>query len=530
MKTFFIKMTLAWTFPVVLMCFVVSCKNKKSETGQLPNIVYILADDLGYGDVSAYNEHAAWMTPAIDRLAAEGIRFTDAHSGSAVCTPTRYGILTGRYAWRTRLKEGVLWSWSKPLIEPERLTVPALLKQKGYESACIGKWHLGLGWQYSEEDSTQVDFSKPVLGGPTSLGFDYFYGITASLDIPPYVYIENDRATVVPEKYTESKDKYGWWRKGLTGSDFDHHTVLSHLTDKAIEFIQRHQEKNKKHPFFLYFALTAPHTPILPEKAFQGKSGTNPYGDFVLQVDYTVDRVLKALEEEGIADNTVVFFTSDNGCSPAADYKVLAEYGHDPSYIYRGTKADIFEGGHRIPFIVRWPGMIQAGLTSDETICLTDLMATAARIADINMPSEAGEDSYNITPLLFNHKLSEPIREATVHHSINGSFAIRKANWKLIMCPGSGGWSPPRPGTDEVKGLPPIQLYDMSTDPEEQENVYKEFPEVVKELRSLLISYIENGRSNPGPLKKLTKKEIWPQIEWIKEDQPLLKTGTGEHH
>ncbi len=526
MRSFFVKMSMKWILPVVLLCSFASCSHEKSESGQLPNIVYILADDLGYGDVSVYNEHAAWETPAIDRLAAEGIRFTDAHSGSAVCTPTRYGILTGRYAWRTRLKQGVLWSWDKPLIEPERLTVPTLLKQKGYESACIGKWHLGLGWQYSDTDTTKVDFSKPVLGGPTKLGFDYFYGITASLDIPPYVYIENDHATVVPEKYTESKDKYGWWRKGLTGSDFDHHTVLSHLTDKAVSYIKQ----KRKHPFFLYFALTAPHTPILPEKAFQGKSGTNPYGDFVLQVDHTVERVLDAIKEAGIENNTIVFFTSDNGCSPAADYEVLAKFGHDPSYIYRGTKADIFEGGHRIPFIARWPGQIQPGLVSEETVCLTDLMATAARIAEINMPSEAGEDSYDITPLLFNHRLSESVREATVHHSINGSFAIRKENWKLIMCPGSGGWSYPRPGTDEVKGLPPIQLYDMETDPGEKKNVYKEFPEVVKELKGLLIEYIENGRSNPGPLKKLTKTEIWPQIEWIKESENTEQAKTEDTH
>lgn len=513
MRPFFVRMIMILGLPLVLALIFISCKHKKSTGEQLPNIVYILADDLGYGDVSELNEHAAWKTPAIDKLASEGISFGDAHSGSAVCTPTRYGILTGRYAWRTRLKKGVLWSWDEPLIEPERLTVAGLLKEKGYETGCIGKWHLGLGWQYADDDSTKVDFSKPILGGPTELGFDYFYGITASLDIPPYVFIDNDRATVVPEKYTENKDKYGWWRKGLTGNDFDHHTVLSHLTKKALDFIKESRDQ----PFFLYFALTAPHTPILPEKDFQGKSGTNPYGDFVLQVDHTVDQVLRELENLGIADNTIVFFTSDNGCSPAADFDELKKYGHDPSYVFRGTKADIFEGGHRIPFIVRWPGKINPGLKSDETVCLTDLMATVARIAGINMPSEAGEDSYDITPLLFRQMLSEPVREATVHHSINGSFAIRKENWKLIMCPGSGGWSHPKPGTDEVKGLPQIQLFNLKTDVGEQVNVYEEYPEVVAELKELLISYIQNGRSTPGPLRKLTKKEIWRQIEWINE-------------
>lgn len=518
MKSIFLKLSPILRISVVWLLFFVSCKMNKSVEDQLPNIVYILADDLGYGDVSALNDKAAWKTPAIDRLAQEGMSFTDAHSGSAVCTPTRYGILTGRYAWRSRLKQGVLWSWDEPLIEEERLTVADLLKQKGYETACVGKWHLGLGWQYTDDDPDCVDFSKPILGGPLELGFDYFYGITASLDIPPYVYIENDHATVVPEKYTENKSKYGWWRKGLTGSDFDHNTVLSHLTEKAVDFIDMHSEKHADQPFFLYFPLTAPHTPILPEESFQGKSGTNPYGDFVLQVDHTVDQILKVLEEHEIVENTIVIFTSDNGCSPTADFQELQEFGHKPSYIFRGAKADIFEGGHRIPFIVRWPEKVRPGSKTSETICLTDLMATVARITEANLHGEAGEDSYNISPALYQQMLSEPIREATVHHSINGSFAIRKENWKLIMCPGSGGWSQPKPGSKGVEGLPPIQLYNMNTDIGEQVNVYKEYPEVVKELKELLISYIQNGRSNPGPLKKLIEKETWPGLEWMDEN------------
>jgi len=518
MRSFFWKLILMVGLPVTIMLLAVSCKHKESAEERLPNIVYILADDLGYGDISALNANAAWETPTIDLLAQEGMSFLDAHSGSAVCTPTRYGILTGRYAWRSRLKNGVLWSWDEPLIEPDRLTVADVLKQRGYETACIGKWHLGLGWQYSDDNPEQVDFAKPIIGGPLELGFDYFYGITASLDIPPYVYIENDRATVVPEKFTENKSKYGWWRKGLTGSDFDHHTVLSHLTDKAVNFIEQHEKKHSDEPFFLYFPLTAPHTPILPEKAFQGKSGTNPYGDFVLQVDHTVSRILKVLDDKGIAENTIVIFTSDNGCSPAANFEELQKFGHNPSYLFRGTKADIFEGGHRIPFIVRWPGIVKPGSHSNETICLTDLIATVARITKANMPGEAGEDSYNITPILYTQMFSEPIREATVHHSINGSFAIRKGNWKLIMCPGSGGWSHPKPNTDELAGLPPIQLYNLNTDIGEQVNVYNEYPELVKELKELLIQYIRNGRSNPGPLKKITKKETWKGLEWMDEE------------
>jgi arylsulfatase A-like enzyme len=326
----------------------------QSDADNKPNIIYILADDLGYGDVSAMNPDAAWKTTHIDRIAEEGIRFTDAHTGSAVCTPTRYGVLTGRYSWRTSLKKGVLWSWDPPLIEQGETTVGSLLQEQGYTTACVGKWHLGLGWQYHAEDPDSVDFSKPVKGGPLTLGFDYFFGITASLDIPPYVYIENNLPTGVPVNYTLNTSEYGWWRKGLTGDDFEHEQVLPKLTDKAVAFIDGHMKTNPEEPFFLYFPLPAPHTPILPTNEFQGKSGTNPYGDFMLQVDHTVGQILASLENHQISENTLIIFTSDNGCSPEANYSELARYGHNPSYRFRGHKADIFEGGHRVPFLARW--------------------------------------------------------------------------------------------------------------------------------------------------------------------------------
>jgi len=247
---------------LLALCIVSGCKKKPVEYS--PNIIYILADDLGYGDVSAMNEEAAWKTLHIDRIASEGMTFTDAHTGSAVCSPTRYGVLTGRYSWRTRMKQGVLWSWDPPLIEQEEFTVGSLLQSQGYKTACVGKWHLGLGWQYHEGFADSVDFSKAVSGGPAELGFDYFFGITASLDIPPYVYIENDHPTMVPVKYTQNSSEYGWWRNGLTGEDFVHEEVLPVLTRKAVSFIDRHQENNPDKPFFLYFPLPAPHTPILP--------------------------------------------------------------------------------------------------------------------------------------------------------------------------------------------------------------------------------------------------------------------------
>ncbi len=493
-----------------------SCSDKSSEQTKNPNIIYILADDMGYGDVSALNDSSAWRTPNMDKLAKEGMTFTDAHSGSAVCTPTRYGVLTGRYAWRSRLKSGVLWSWDTPLIEKNRMTVASLLKQYGYKTACIGKWHLGLGWQYSDEDPDSVDFSKPVLDGPVTNGFDYFYGITASLDIPPYVYIENDQVTSLDVKYTESKDKYGWWRKGLTGSDFSHEQVLPHLTQKAVSFI--HEHAGDESPFFLYYAMPAPHTPILPTKEFQGKSGTNPYGDFVLEVDYMIGQVMKAVEKNKLSENTLIIVTSDNGCSPAADFKELAKFNHDPSYVFRGEKADIFEGGHRIPFIVRWPGKVKSGTSSDQTICLTDLLETCAAIVGDKLPSNAGEDSYNLLPLFLNSDYGKTIREATVHHSINGSFSLRKGKWKLEMCSGSGGWSYPTPKQVKNMDLPPIQLYDLENDISEEHNVYDKYPEVVKEMEDMLKKYISDGRSTPGESQKYVQTENWPGIAWMKDE------------
>jgi len=408
------------------------------------------------------------------------------------------------------------------------LTVASLLKKHGYRTACIGKWHLGLNWSTtdgripkdsSKEEGENVDFTKPIQGGPTELGFDYFFGISASLDMPPYVYIENDRVTALPDHETENKDYQAFWRKGPTGADFKHEEVLNKITEKAVEFIER---QSKEKPFFLYFPLTAPHTPILPTEVFRGKSGTNDYGDFVLQVDWSVGQVMKALEKNGLNDNTLFILTSDNGCSPRADFEELKKFGHNPSYVFRGHKADIFEGGHRIPFIARWPGKIKPGSKSNETICLTDLMATCAAIVGVTLPDNAGEDSYNILPVLLGESYEKPLREATVHHSVNGSFSIRQGKWKLEMCPGSGGWSYPRPGRDDMSGLPPIQLYDLENDVGEKINVYDKYPEVVEKLTNLLTAYVKNGRSTPGAPQKNDGPEWWPQLTWIKKQETFL--------
>jgi arylsulfatase A-like enzyme len=474
----------------------------RDRVPEKPNIVYILCDDLGYGDVTCLNKDSKIRTPHIDRLASRGMIFTDAHSGSAVCTPTRYGILTGRYAWRTQLRAGVLWGWSKPLIARGRTTVASLLKDEGYRTACIGKWHLGMdwpfdrpsdapAWQSKSSGSPGMDYSKALLNGPTSVGFDYYFGISASLDMPPYVFIENDHTVGLP---SVTKTLYPG-RAGDAHPDFDAPSVLPELTKRAVAYLG--ERAKDKTPFFLYLPLNSPHTPIAPTGAFKGRSGINDYADFVMETDWSIGRVLDALEQNGQAGETLVIVTSDNGCSPSADFKVLAEHGHNPSYVFRGAKADIFEGGHHIPFVARWPGKVKPGSVCDDTVCLADLMATCAEIVGVKVPDDAGEDSVSILGDLLG-TAQGPLREATVHQSMNGSLALRKGKWKLEMCGDSGGWSSPKPGSAEAKDLPPIQLYDMTGDISERRNVAAEHGDVVAELRALLQSYIDSGRSTPG--------------------------------
>ncbi|MBK8501391.1 MAG: arylsulfatase [Saprospiraceae bacterium] len=493
-------------FHLLLICLLsMNCQNQPiKEPTKNPNIIYILADDLGIGDLSVYNSDSKIQTPAIDALAKEGMLFSDAHSGSSVCTPTRYGILTGRYAWRTRLEKGVTWTYDAHLIDPNRLTVASLLKKNGYQTACIGKWHLGLDW--GKDAQGEYDFRKPIANGPTKNGFDYFYGITASLDIPPYFYIENDRITATSIDTIEAMGGKKFWRKSVIGNDFVHEEVLPVLTRKAVQYIEKSSQTTE--PFFLYFPLTAPHTPILPTVDFQGKSGTSEYGDFVLMVDDVVSQIVQAVSTAGIAENTLIIFTSDNGCSPMADFAELESYGHDPSYIYRGHKADIYEGGHRIPFIAKWPSKIKPGSSTDQTICLTDLISTVASIVHDTLSSEAGEDSYDIAPLFVNDRRSTDIREATVHHSIEGCFSLRQGPWKICFCPGSGGWSYPTPKETSTLDLPSTQLFNLDDDPAEEQNIATANPDVVKRLTGLMQQYIKEGRSTPGVGQKNDREVI----------------------
>jgi arylsulfatase A-like enzyme len=466
-----------------------------------PNIVFILADDLGYGDLSCLNPQSKIQTPRLDRIAAEGMTFTDAHTPSSVCSPTRYGVLTGRYCWRTRLKSGVLLGYDRPLIEPGRLTVASLLKRQGYRTGAVGKWHLGLGWQLKNgkplperdqiADDPGIDYARPIQGGPTALGFDYYFGISASLDMAPYCFIENDRVTKMPTETSEGREFPENWRKGPRSPGFDHGDVLPELTRRAVAFIER--ESPSPAPFFLYLPLSAPHTPVLPNAEFAGRSRAGNYGDFVVEVDAAVGQVVDALARQGVADRTLLIVTSDNG-STMTIRPDFQKYGHATNYHFRGQKSDAWEGGHRVPFLVRWPGKVKAGTKCNATICLTDLMATCADLVGAALPAEAGEDSVSFLPCLLG-EAEGPIRETIVHHSINGTFAIRQGPWKLILCRGSGGWSLPEKKVPA--DTPPGQLYNLDEDIGEMKNLYRERPEIVGRLEDLLQRCEEQGARPP---------------------------------
>lgn len=470
-----------------------------------PNIIFILADDMGYGDVEAYNADSKIPTPHLNRLAGRGMMFTDAHTSSSVCTPTRYGLLTGRYNWRSRLKSSVTWGFSRRLIEDGRLTVAQLLADAGYHTSCVGKWHLGMDWtQYSGDIADDgdrwdgswkggwaVDYSKPVANGPVSLGFERFFGISASLDMPPYVYIRNDRPQV-----TSIVEK-AFHRKGPADQDFEAVDVLPRQTHEVVRDINRWADDSKNgRPFFIYMPLASPHTPILPTGEWQSRSGINAYADFVMQVDDAVGRVVQAVERNGLDSHTLIIFTTDNGCSPAANLDQLEKAGHFSNHPWRGHKADIFEGGHRVPFIVQWPGVVKPATRQSRLTCLTDFMATCADITGVELPGNAGEDSVSFLSAL--RGAAGDGDRVIINHSINGSFAVRQGPWKLILCPDSGGWSAPRPGSPAARSLPPVQLYNLNHDPTESENLYDNHRDVTDRLLGHLTKIVANGRSTPG--------------------------------
>jgi arylsulfatase A-like enzyme len=498
---------------IIAVLFLLSASAQISKNKK-PNIIYILADDLGIGDLSVYNENSKINTPHLDNLAAEGMRFTDAHTSSSVCTPTRYGIITGRYNWRTPLKQFVTWGTSPMLIKDDRFTVADLLQQNGYKTANIGKWHLGLNWSLKDSRQElehysgvkdkypigQLDYSKPLKKGALDLGFDYSYLLAASLNMPPFVYVENDKVVMEPTGISEqkrNKNKYAYWIKGPISNDFVHEEVLPVFVDKTVSYIKENAKDEK--PYFIYLPLPAPHNPILPISPWKGKSKINPYADFVLMIDDLMANIFKAVKDSGEEDNTIIIFTSDNGCAANANFGALKAKGHNPSYIYSGNKGSYLEGGHRVPFIVKWPEKIKANSISDATICTTDFMATCADIVDYKLKACEAEDSYTMLPLLLQNEGYE--RDATIHHSKEGVFAIRKGDWKLIVSASKGLNAMGRP-LKKLKGLPENILYNLKTDVAEQTNLAEKHPEKVTELKQLLIKQINDGRSTPGKVQK----------------------------
>lgn len=466
-----------------------------------PGVVVILADDFGYGDAHCLNPASSIPTPSIDRLAREGVRFTDAHSPSSVCTPTRYGLLTGRYCWRTRLKRGVLFPpHDAPLIEPERLTLARLLSEAGYHTAAIGKWHLGMDWARDAEG--EVDFAQPVRHGPTDVGFDSFYGVAASLDMVPYAFYR-DRSPAAPLNERQPDLPFPRFvREGPRAEGFECQATLERLIDEAVDYLEQRAEEPR--PFFLYLPLTAPHTPIWPADRFAGATRLGPYGDFVAETDAAVGRVLKTLDRLGLAESTLVLFTSDNGSmmvevpddrpDHTSDDTARGYHraNHRSNGALRGGKADIWEGGHRVPLLVRWPGHAEARGSRDQTVCLTDVFATLAEVVENPTPPDAGEDSYSFLPLL-GSDADDFARPAVVHHSSAGVFAIREGRWKLVLGDGSGGWEEPA-GKAFAK---PYQLFDLQADPAESSDVATGHPDVVTRLTERLDSFRSAPRSVP---------------------------------
>ena len=477
--------------------------NLEKPRGKQPNMVVIFADDIGYGDFGCYNSDSKIPTPHIDRLAAEGMCFHDAHSASAVCTPSRYSLMTGRYCWRSELKRGVLYGYEPPLIEPDRLTVASLLKEAGYHTGCIGKWHLGLGYSTrpdryvdfgrhlpwsnaARELDEAIDFCAPIEGGPLDLGFDTFFGTSGcSTCQPPYGFIDGRHFVEAPSVYDDDPPFTG--RAGIKAPSWDHKEADPTFARKAVEYIEARADEDA--PFFLYLAPSAAHEPctdeVTPEFA-RGKSDAGPRGDLVWLFDWMVGQVMDALDRTGQAESTLIMISSDNGALAGdrvkeGDGVVWRTYDHASCGDLRGYKAHIWEGGHREPLVARWPGRVAAGSSCDSLCCLTDLIATCADIVGSTLPAGAADDSVSLLPALLGKQDATPSGRTVVHHSGTGVFAVRQDDWKAVFgTTGSGGWPPPRGAQAEAgtRG----QLYNLADDPHEEHNLWDERPGVVVRL------------------------------------------------
>lgn len=492
---------------LTILLIVLTCTDCSKVENNQPNVVIIYADDMGYGDLNCQNPNSKIPTPNLDKLASKGMRFTDAHSSSGICSPSRFALLTGTYHWRRQ--HGIVGAFGKPFFRDTDITLPQVLKTEGYTTACIGKWHLGWDWEFKNAPSGEVmqwgkmrkvylpkdiDWSRPVAGGPLDRGFDYYFG-DGTINFPPYAWVENNRFVEVP---TEEMDidnigfdtKEGNWefRPGPKVKDWNPYEVLPTLTKKTVEWINR-QNENK--PFFLYFALPSPHAPIIPNDEFDGKSQAGAYGDFLAQTDWVVGQVLKALKEKGMEDNTIIIFSADNGTESYA-WERAEKYGHFSMGNFRGLKRDVWEGGHHVPFIIKWSGQIEEGSVSHEVISQVDIMATLAKITEIDLPETAAPDSYDLLSVIKGEKYNSPIREATVHNTYKTKWGIRKGDW-LYINDSTGGHRELPESFKELTGYTdfdtPGVLFNMKNDPEQRINLYEKYPEKVEELNELIKEY-----------------------------------------
>lgn len=516
------KATFRFIFAILFCCTLTArAALPKSE---YPNVILIYTDDQGYGDVSALNPESKFKTPNLDRLVREGTTLTDGHCSDTVCTPSRYGLLTGRYSWRTHLKKGVFGAQRECLIEDGRLTLASLLRDAGYNTAMVGKWHLGMEF---DGELGKRDWTKPFHDGPIEKGFDYFFGIPASMNYGVLTYQENDRllkpATLWTAKkpgkvvhdrasyrimppYENSKPKKG--QPLEVAEDFIDEQVLEKFTEKAIAWMEKvAPDAQQGKPFFLYWPLTSPHKPVCPLPRFEGKSQAGAYGDFMVETDHWVGEIMKAVKRLGLDDNTMIVFTSDNG--PEKTYaERINVYQHRSAGIFRGGKRDLYEGGHRVPFMIRWPAKIGPGGTIDTPVCQTDLLATFADMVGRRLPANAGEDSESFWPALIGDRRDDTTRGPMIHHSASGQFAIRDGDWKLNLGRGNQG---NRPDSDNTG---PYELYNLANDPSEKKNVYRENKQIANRLRNKLTRLIQNGRSTPGP-PQANDGRWWPQLTWI---------------
>ncbi len=506
-------------FLLPLVLVLVPClADPSAQAADGPNIILILADDLGYGDVKCYNPESKVPTPNLDKLAAEGMRFTDAHSPSTVCTPTRYSVLTGRMAFRTGMR-GVFTGVGGPcMIEAGRLTLPQMLREKGYATACFGKWHVGMTFFDKEgkpinknglDAVRRIDYSRSVPDAPIHRGFDQFFG-TVSCPTTDwlYAYVDGDRIPVPPTgivdrtplpKHPYSRDN----RPGMIAPGFDLERVDLVFLEKSQRFLEEHVKKSPDKPFFLFHSTQGVHLPSFPADEFKGKTKAGPHGDFIFELDHIVGELMKTLDRLGVAENTLVMFTSDNGPETTTTIHMRADQGHDGARPWRGMKRDQWEGGHRVPFIARWSGKIEPGSTSDQTLSLTDIMATCAAIVGADLPAGAAEDSYDMLPVLLDKQGEKPVRRFTLQQTISLALSIRRGSWKYLDHKGSGGNRYGR-GRLTQYALPekapdaPGQLYNLDDDPGETDNLYFARPKIVKELKAQLEEFKKSGRSAPG--------------------------------